>query len=90
MNEPIDDFDGGLKLHAGNLRREGHAGAAGFILRARDRIKELESERDLLAEALNAHKNDAIRVMQLEKLNRDMVSGLNNALAILNKWEAMK
>ncbi len=53
-------------------------------------LDNMTKERDLLAECVNAHKADAIRVMQLEKLNREMVAGLNEALATLEKLEAMQ
>ena len=54
------------------------------------KLAEVTKERDLLAECVNAHKADAMRVMKLEKLNRDMVAGLNEALATLAKLEAIK
>lgn len=53
-------------------------------------LADVTKERDLLAESLNAHRYDAIRVVQLEKLNREMVTGLNDALGLLQKLEAMK
>lgn len=51
-------------------------------------IQELTIERDLLAEALNSHMNDAQKVVELGALNLDLLRKLNTATGEVNARDA--